>query len=158
MPDSYRGKFEAGTAAEQPGTGTRLFMNKLTPLIECSVDGRTLFSFDTGANGSEFSARYYREFVSMFRSLPRVPSTTGGAGGIKKIDVYILPRVFLTVGGTRVALHRVPVSPAPFESAMDETYGNLGRDLVAGFQSFTLDFANMRFRLGRRSPRGKLHE
>jgi hypothetical protein len=28
---------------------------------------------------------------------------------------------------------------------MDKVYGNLGRDLVETFPSFTIDFANMRF-------------
>jgi hypothetical protein len=35
-------------------------------------------------------------------------------------------------------------------SGIDELYGNLGQDLVAGFESFTLDFSRMTFSLGPR--------
>jgi hypothetical protein len=33
-------------------------------------------------------------------------------------------------------------------SGIDELYGNLGQDLVASFESFTLDFSKMTFSLG----------
>jgi hypothetical protein len=33
-------------------------------------------------------------------------------------------------------------------AGIDEFYGNLGQDFVAGFESFTLDFSQMTFSLG----------
>jgi hypothetical protein len=33
-------------------------------------------------------------------------------------------------------------------AGIDELYGNLGQDVVAGFESFTLDFSSMTFSLG----------
>jgi hypothetical protein len=33
-------------------------------------------------------------------------------------------------------------------SGIDELYGNLGQDLVSGFESFTLDFSKVTFSLG----------
>ena len=53
----------------------------------------------------------------------------------------------MTVGEDKAALHRVGVIPVPLGTDMDQAYGNLGRDLISGFRSFTLDFANMRFTL-----------
>jgi len=38
------------------------------------------------------------------------------------------------------------------EAGVDLTYANLGRDLVAQFDSFTLDFAQLRFYLRKRMP------
>jgi tetratricopeptide (TPR) repeat protein len=146
---STNGELAAGAAANHAGTGARLFMNKLTPLLECGVNGRPLlFSFDTGANGSEFSARYYREFPWALRSSERKPFAFGGAGGAKRINTYVLPEVILTIDGASAALKNVPVIPVPIEPDIDKVYGNLGRDLIAGFRSFTVDFANMRFSLG----------
>ena len=42
----------------------------------------------------------------------------------------------------------MPIFHETMGTDLDELYGNLGQDLVAGFQSFTLDFTNMRFSVG----------
>jgi len=143
------GWFEAGSAAEPTNSGARLFMHELTPLLECSEANRKLlFSFDTGANESVFSVRYYRDFPAAFRALKKKRYGMSGAGGAKMMYSYHLPRVALKVGATQALLHDVPVIPAPTDTDLDKVYGNLGRDLVAGSRSFTLDFTNMRFALG----------
>ncbi len=40
------------------------------------------------------------------------------------------------------------IFPTRMGAGIDELYGNLGQDVVAGFESFTLDFNNMTFSLG----------
>ena len=143
------GWFEAGIAAEPTSAGAPLFMHELTPLLECSEAGRKLlFSFDTGANESVFSVRYYRDFPAAFGSLKKKHYGMSGAGGLKMLSAYHLPRVALQVGATQALLQDIPVIPAPTGTDLDKVYGNLGRDLVAGFHSFTLDFTHMRFALG----------
>ncbi len=58
---SHSGVFEAGGATKTSPGGTPLYMNLLDPVIECSVDGKPLpFTFDTGAQGTNLSVRYYR--------------------------------------------------------------------------------------------------
>jgi len=94
-----------------------------------------------------FSVRYYRASPSAFRSLKRKPYGVSGAGGVKKVAAYVLPEAVLTVGGTQTVLHRVAVIPVPLGADMDQVYGNLGRDLISGIRSFTLDFANLQFTL-----------
>jgi hypothetical protein len=42
----------------------------------------------------------------------------------------------------------VTVSPSLTGAPNDELYGNLGQDVVAKFDSFTLDFVKMTFSLG----------
>ena len=42
----------------------------------------------------------------------------------------------------------MPIFTTTMGSDIDELYGNLGQDVVARFQSFTLDFSNMTFSLG----------
>jgi hypothetical protein len=40
---------------------------------------------------------------------------------------------------------------------LGDLYGNLGQDVVANFESFTLDFVGMTFRLGEPLPAGNIH-
>jgi hypothetical protein len=44
-------------------------------------------------------------------------------------------------------LQKVPVVPV-MGTDMDRRYGNIGRDLVDPYRSFTIDFESMRFLLG----------
>jgi predicted aspartyl protease len=76
------GRFLAGGSAISTGTYSRIFMYKLTPLIECGVHGKErLFAFDTGANGSAFFCPYYREFTEYFGGMKLGRNRTAGAGG-----------------------------------------------------------------------------
>ncbi len=149
---THDGHFLAGPDSPTIRDGARLFMNMLMPLLECSVEGRpALFSFDTGANTSMFSNRYYREFPSQFVGLKRKPYRMGGAGGVRTLAVYYLPHPQLGVGATSVTLKDVPVVP-PLGTDTDKVFGNIGRDVTDPYRSFTLDFADMRFALGDRLP------
>ena len=144
------GQFLAGSNAAIGSAFSRMFMNKLTPLLQCGIhDDERLFAFDTGASGSEFFRPYYREFAQDFAGLKLRKTQTSGAGGAKEQPVYILKSAKLMVSGYSVVLYDVPVFPKPLENGVDLTYGNLGRDLVAGFDSFTLDFTRLRFYLGK---------
>jgi hypothetical protein len=62
--------------------------------------------------------------------------------------IYLQSRVDLTVGKEVATIRNVPIFPTKVGSDKDELYGNLGQDLVAGFESYTLDFSKMTFTLG----------
>lgn len=146
------GHFLAGPDSPSGENGARLFMNDLTPLLECKVDNRRiLFSFDTGANGSLLSDRFYREFPGDFKGLKKKHYATSGAGGMKETKAYYLPELQLTVGQVRTLLRKVPVVPV-MGTDLDKLYGNLGRDLVDPYRSFTIDFESMRLLLGEKLP------
>jgi hypothetical protein len=70
------------------------------------------------------------------------------AGETLKRNVYLQPKLVLTVGDKRASLKNVSIFPARMGSSIDELYGNLGQDLVAGFESFTVDFSTMTFSWG----------
>jgi hypothetical protein len=145
----HSGGFEAGDAARRPETGVRIYMRRLTPVIECGVEGNELpFTFDTGASETDLSIRYYEQFQGKAGSWKRRQSESSGAGGTVKRTVYVQPKLVLTVGDKTATLENVSIFPARMNAGIDELYGNLGQDLVAGFESFTLDFSRMSFSLG----------
>jgi hypothetical protein len=142
------GHFLAGPDSPLGQDGARLYMDQLTPLLECEVENRkVLFSFDTGAGKSVLSDRYHHDFPDAFQGLKKKPYAIAGAGGLKKMTAYYLPEVRLGVGQAHPVLNNVPVVPV-MGTDMDRSYGNLGRDLVDSYRSFTIDFENMRFLLG----------
>ncbi|MBZ5722301.1 MAG: aspartyl protease family protein [Acidobacteriia bacterium] len=146
FPDRIQVDPVPNTTADQ---GAPLYMEQLMPLLACHLDGRELpFAFDTGATTTNFSARYFRDFPKDFAALKTKKSGLSGAGGMKMLETYELPKVELDVGKTTVELDKVTVFTAPLGTDMDYVYGNLGRDLITPFRSFTLDFVNMRFVLG----------
>lgn len=143
------GWFEAGDSARSSGAGTRMYMKLLAPVIECGVDGKNLpFSFDTGAAGTNLSMRYFERFQTDIAQWKKAQSKSFGAGGEVTRKIYLQPRLQLVVGDKTATLERVPIFSEPMGTDLDELYGNLGQDLVAGFDSFTLDFSKMTFSLG----------
>ena len=130
-----------------------MFMDKFTPLLEAGIHGKPrLFQFDTGANNTAFFLPFYNEFPFDIASAKHGKTNAYGAGGTIKQKVSILAHPELEVGGQTVTLTNIPVSSQSLGTTADETYGNLGRDLVANYDSFTLDLSNLRFFLGKPLP------
>ena len=63
------GQFLAGPASPGSESGAPLYMYKLTPLLQCKVGDRQLvFAYDSGADHSAFSDRYFRDFAQCARA------------------------------------------------------------------------------------------
>jgi hypothetical protein len=148
------GEFEAGDKARATGTGARMYMDHLSPIIECKVEGSSLpFNFDTGASETELFVRYYQRFRSESGTWKRGKTKTAGAGGVVKQKIYVQPQLNLDIGDKIVILKRVAIQTSRTGSENEFLYGNLGQDIVVNFESFTLDFSAMKFTLGApRSP------
>jgi hypothetical protein len=126
-----------------------MYMDGLTPIIECKVEGHDLpFSFDTGASDTDLLVRYYQRFQSESKTWKKRTIKTSGAGGVVKRKVYIQRQINLGIGNQTVSLRNISVHTSGTGSNNDELYGNLGQDVVANFDSFTLDFSTMTFTLG----------
>ena len=142
------GHFLAGPDSPSGQNGAPLYMDLLMPLLECEVENRkVLFSFDTGADQSALSDRFHHDFPDAFKGLEQKPFVLAGAGGLRKMTAFYVHEVHFGVGQADSVLHNVPTLPLT-GTDMDRRYGNLGRDLVDGYRSFTIDFENMRFLLG----------
>jgi len=124
-------------------------MRGQTPAIECEVAGEPLlFTFDTGASGTDFSVRYYERFRQLASSWRTRTVESGGAGGTVRRTMFVQPQVELMVGGADVTLRDVTIFSTNMNAGIDVLFGNLGQDFVEGFDSFTLDFSTMTFRFG----------
>lgn len=154
----HEGWFEAGDAAPRSAGGTKMYMKQLTPVIECGIEGQDLpFSLDTGASGTDLSIRYFEKFREKIKTWKKTTNKSFGAGGVVKRKNYLQPRLNLRIGEKTVTLKRVSIFPMAVGSDLDELYGNLGQDIVAGFDSFTLDFSKMTFNLGAPLPDQSAH-
>jgi hypothetical protein len=156
----HDGEFEAGDEARAAGTGARMYMNQLTPIIECKVEGSDLpFSFDTGASSTDLLVRYYQQFHSASKGWKRSKTMSAGAGGVVKRKIYIQPQVKIGIGDKTVTLEKVPIyTSGTGTDTNEQLYGNLGQDVVADFESFTLDFSTMTFSLGNLLPPDKANQ
>ena len=143
------GEFRAGGADQETERGARMFMKGLTPIVQCEVEGKMLpFAFDTGASGTDLLLKYAKTFHAETKSWKKAKTKSAGAGGVVHRKVYVQPEVKFGIGGRVATLTKVTIYRSSSVSDHDELYGNLGQDIVAGFQSFTLDFSGMTFRLG----------
>src|SRR5271170_3545743 len=150
---THDGWFEAGEAARRSLAGTQMYMKQLAPVIQCGVEGLDLpFTFDTGASGSTLSKRYLDKFHSKIGTWKKGENRSSGAGGIVKRKIYIQKRVTFSIGDEKVTLKDMAIFTEAMGTDLDEVYGNLGQDLVAGSESFTLDFSKMIFSLGKPLP------
>jgi predicted aspartyl protease len=146
---SHDGGFAAGEAVRTAATGARMYMKDLKPVLECTIAGRELpFTFDTGASSSDLSVRYYNLFRGKSTGWKQSTDHVSGAGGVVARTIYVQPKLKLGIGDKAVTLNDVSMSPALTGAPNDELYGNLGQDIVAKFDSFTLDFVKMTFSLG----------
>ncbi|HEV3419792.1 MAG TPA: pepsin/retropepsin-like aspartic protease family protein [Candidatus Acidoferrum sp.] len=154
----HDGEFEAGHPIQATGKGARMFMKELTPIIQCEVEGKDLpFSLDTGASDTDLFVRYLERFQNESKTWKKGRAMSAGAGGVVKLKIYIQPELKLGIGDKVVVLKKVTVHRSSTGTDIAELYGNLGQDVVANFESFTLDFLGMTFRLGEPLPAGEVH-
>jgi hypothetical protein len=125
-------KFLPGVAQAQGGlTGIENPLRvALLPTLQ--MGGASLQRFHSGSKAWE-------------KSKIKIP----GAGGVVKRKIYIQPQVKLGIGDKTVTLERVPIHTSGTGTDIADLYGNLGQDVVANFESFTLDFSTMTFSLGK---------
>jgi|SRR5882762_2024622 len=131
-----------------------MYLNELTPIVMCKVEGVDLpFSFDSGASSTDLLILYYERFRNESKAWKKGKTRVSGAGGTVKRRIYIQPQVKLVIGDKAVTLERVTIYTSGTGTASNaHLYGNLGQDVVANFESFTLDFSTMTFSLGKLLP------
>lgn len=143
-------KLEISPESPRSARSTRLYVEELTPLVEAEVEGHNLlFGLDTGSNGGSFTPKYLREFPKQFSSLTAQKWGTGGLGGVRWMQAYVLPQVDLHLGDATARLKKVPVLTEDVGAdPLDAVFGNLGQNLLGQFRNYTIDFTRMQFIAG----------
>jgi hypothetical protein len=126
------------------GSDHNLALDGLDPVLALLSDKDTLsFHFDTGAGTSILYSGYFQKYQTMIKqSAIRKDESFGGAGGVQKKDVFILPSLHLTLGQKTVTVDSVSVLTAKIFPG-EKFYGNIGQDFMKQFDEITFNFRDM---------------
>jgi predicted aspartyl protease len=139
-------RVEKSAASEN---GSAIYIEEMEPLLTGKIGGHdVIFAFDTGADSTMFTMKYYTEFTGDLMNLTKSPHGVGGAGGAKAVTAVHQPKVEIEIGGTRDVLTNATVITDRMGTHLDALYANMGRDAMEKFESATIDFRKMKFELG----------
>lgn len=118
---------------------SNMALDELKPMIY--MNGMH-FSFDTGATESMMYLSFYLKHKQEIDSLyTEQEFEFGGAAGSKKFTGYAIPFTF-DIMDKRVRLENLMVLNEAIK-ANEPTFGNIGQDIIANFQSMTINFNAM---------------
>ena len=126
-------------------TGLHNFaLDGLNPVIALKTGNDTLaFNFDSGATTSDFYLAYFNRYkAAILKNSTKKTLHFGGAGGVQKKTVYILPKVDLAVGGKTVTVDSISVLDAKI-TPDEKLYGNIGQDFTNKFNEVIYNFKYM---------------
>jgi len=119
-------------------------LNGLDPVIALRTGNDTLaFNFDSGASSSVFYAAYFEKYkATVIKTGAKKTVGFGGAGGAQKKEVYILPKLNLTLGNKTVVVDSISVLTKPIAPG-EKFYGNIGQDFTNKFSEVIYNFKDM---------------
>ena len=148
-PSGSSGEMRVEKSSPGDGKGSAIYIEEMEPLLAAKISGRdVIFAFDSGADSTMLTTRYYTEFAGDLMNLTKSPHGVGGAGGVKAVTAVHQPKVEIEMGGTTDVLANATVLTERMGTHLDSVYGNMGRDALEKYESFTMDFGKMRFELG----------
>ena len=143
---SKTGYIDGGPSNHPSGPGAPMYMDALTPVLQCSVYGRSLpFYLDTGASGTNLFPAYASLFHKSATDWTTQQSHIFGAGGTVSRQIFVQPKLTMRVGDKEVVLRNVKFYSSQADSPNDFIYGNLGQDFLGTYETYTLDFDAMIF-------------
>jgi hypothetical protein len=119
-------------------------LDGLDPVIALKKDNDTLeFQFDTGASSSLFYVSYFNRYkTDVIKSAKKKMVGFFGAGGSKKKEVYVLPKINLTLGNKTVTMDGVDLLQQKIIPT-EKFYGNIGQDFTKNFNEIIYNFKYM---------------
>lgn len=132
--------------ADKSGSGLHnMALEELTPYVIGKCEGKDLyFSFDTGARSTILYSSFYNDFEETVKANSEAKDIhVGGAGGVKQIKALEFSKFQARIGGKDVTLNGVSVLTENMLDDADHLSGNLGQDVIAQFDSMTLNFKTM---------------
>jgi predicted aspartyl protease len=148
-PGGDAGEMRVEKSTGSADKGTAMYIEEMEPLLLANIGGHdVVFAFDTGADSTMFTTKYYTEFAGELMNLTKAPHGVGGAGGAKAVTAVHQPKVEVEFGGTTDVMTNVTVITERMGTHLDSVYANMGRDALEKFESATMDFRTMKFELG----------
>jgi len=134
--------FSQGEEGPTPGN---LALDGYDPVIRLGVLGDTLnFYFDSGATTSDLYSLFFKRFGrKILREGKLKNMELGGAGGVIRQDLWVLPELKLICGKKTGLLHQVDIHTSPVTNEADKFYGNIGQDFISQFNRVTINFKNL---------------
>lgn len=119
-------------------------LDGLDPVISLISGRDTLpFHFDSGASSSVFYANYFNRYKSyILKNGIKKTVGFGGAGGVQKRQVYMLPKVALGLAGKTVTIDSVDIRMEKIVPG-EVYYGNIGQDFIRQFSEIIYNFKDM---------------
>ena len=118
--------------------------------LPLSINGRSAeFLFDTGASTTDLNATFADAFRGVVdRSGGKGTASITGAGGTRTFESAELPELAFAIDLSRVSLRPASVTLQRIRIiGGDCCVGNVGHDLLAQTQAFSIDFSTMTLRL-----------
>lgn len=119
-----------------------MILDQLKPVIYMKYKGELLpFTFDSGANQSDFSNNFYHAFQKEIDQVgQKTSSTIGGAGGNLTREILVMPQLEFSIGDKTAVFKDAQVSTSEISTNGTLYYGNLGQDLIGQFGKMTINF------------------
>ena len=119
-------------------------LDGLDPVIALKVGNDTLpFHFDSGAGTSMLYQAYFDKYkADVLKHGVKKIVGFGGAGGVQKKEVYILPKLKMTIGDKTVTIDSVSVLQKKI-TPVEVFFGNIGQDLTNQFNEVIYNFKYM---------------
>jgi hypothetical protein len=119
-------------------------LNGLDPVISLLTDKDTLcFNFDLGATTTDFYYAFFEKYKQrILKEGRKTIAQFGGAGGVLKKEVYVMPHTELFLGNKKVVLDSTDVLTQEIFPG-EKMYGNIGNDFTSQFSELVLNFDKM---------------
>ncbi|MCX6165968.1 MAG: retropepsin-like aspartic protease [Ignavibacteriae bacterium] len=122
-----------------------LAFDGFTPVIQMIRNSDSLsFVFDSGGQSTYLYRPYYLKYTKEITSKNKpVIIKIGGAGGSKKVNGYIIDKIFLKSGNANSDLEDVSLITDIVGDNDKYFYGNLGQDYFTKFSKIKINYADM---------------
>jgi Aspartyl protease len=144
-------ELEPETKPMAVANGARFFLDGDQIIVALGTQGNErMFAVDAAGQQTYFTARYYEEHSGDFAGQKVELFSILSGQTLPPQPAYVAETLPLAVGSTTVHVHYIQVLTQPLGSAVfDDVYGVLGMDALDQLRSYTFDYRNMRFRVGR---------
>lgn len=138
----YPDKIEIGKPDQKAIYEPNMAIDLLKPVVFFKYDGKDLpFTFDSGASETILSEVFYRDYKTLVDTMGTPKNVSvGGAGGLRTMQMFLLPEISFESFGKRITVKKIMVSKDVLKNANNVYYGNIGQDIIRQFISMTINF------------------